>query len=338
MTFQADSCSNCSICLFHLALYPVNGSLPISTLSSNYRPISLLCVLSKVLEQCIHNHSYQHLHRLSTIGNTVSSGVNRQHNCWRYTTTSWNLLLVVKKLMPYTSICQKLFTKYNMICSCRNLRILGSVGLSYLGIKATSVIGDNELFFMVSVLTGFRLRLVCRKALYSVRYCFLFIAMRSKNTFRLNHHSHSSLTTPNFTHLFIFLLPCSSLQDNLNNLLKWSVDMKMKFNPKKCKVMHISRKKLPNKHQYNLDGQSLEQVTNIKDLGITVSSDLSWSKHIEVTAAKANKTLGLIKRICRDINDCATRRLLYCSLVRPKLEYASNVWSPSTVKYSATSD
>jgi hypothetical protein len=28
-----------------------------------------------------------------------------------------------------------------------------------------------------------------------------------------------------------------------------------------------------------------------------------------------NKTLGLIKRICRDTNDCATRRLLYCNLV-----------------------
>jgi hypothetical protein len=111
--------------------------------------------------------------------------------------------------------------------------------------------------------------------------------------------------------------------------------MKMKFNPKKCKVTHISRKKLPNKHQYNLDDQSLEQVTNIKDHGITVSSNLSWSKHIEVTAVKANKTLGLIKRICRDINDCATRRLLYCSLVRPKLEYASNAWSPSTVKHRA---
>ena len=108
---------------------------------------------------------------------------------------------------------------------------------------------------------------------------------------------------------------CSSLQGNLNNLLKWSVDMKMKFNPKKCKVMHISRKKFPNKHQYNLDDQSFEQVTNIKELGITVSSNLSWSKHIKVTVAKSKKTLGLIKRICRYINDCATRRLLYCSLV-----------------------
>jgi hypothetical protein len=42
-----------------------------------------------------------------------------------------------------------------------------------------------------------------------------------------------------------------------------------------------------------------------------------------------NKTLGLIKRISRGITDFATRRSLYCTIVRPKLEYASNVWSPS---------
>ena len=35
----------------------------------------------------------------------------------------------------------------------------------------------------------------------------------------------------------------------------------------------------------------------------------------------------------RGITDFATRRLLYCTLVRPKLEYASNVWSPSAVKH-----
>jgi hypothetical protein len=31
------------------------------SLSCNYRPISLLCVLSKVLERCVHSHSYYHL-------------------------------------------------------------------------------------------------------------------------------------------------------------------------------------------------------------------------------------------------------------------------------------
>ena len=121
-----------------------------------------------------------------------------------------------------------------------------------------------------------------------------------------------------------------------NNVQRWSIDMKMEFNPNKCKAMHISRKKkLENETRYNLNCQPIEKVMHIRDLSVTVSSDLSWSRHIEVTASKANKTLGLIKRICRNMRDYATRRLLYCTLVRPQLEYASNVWSPYTIKHKS---
>ena len=55
-----------------------------------------------------------------------------------------------------------------------------------------------------------------------------------------------------------------------------------------------------------------------------MSSDLTWSKHIEVMVAKANKTLGLIKRLLKDIVH---------SIVRPILEYACNLWSPYTAKH-----
>ncbi|CAB4039817.1 Hypothetical predicted protein, partial [Paramuricea clavata] len=53
------------------------------TLSSNYRPISLLCALSKVLERCIHNHSYQHLAPLI---------YDRQHGFVRGKSTTTQLL------------------------------------------------------------------------------------------------------------------------------------------------------------------------------------------------------------------------------------------------------
>ena len=45
--------------------------------------------------------------------------------------------------------------------------------------------------------------------------------------------------------------------------------------------------------------------------------------------------LGLVKRVFWDIRDTLTRQLLYCTLVRPRLEYACNVWSPYTAKQKA---
>ena len=40
----------------------------------------------------------------------------------------------------------------------------------------------------------------------------------------------------------------------------------------------------------------LNDVDNFKDLGVTITRDLSWGNHISVTVNKANKVLGSIKR------------------------------------------
>ena len=44
-------------------------------------------------------------------------------------------------------------------------------------------------------------------------------------------------------------------------------------------------------------------------------------------------TIHIKIRQCRDFQDVDTRKLLYCSIVRPKLEYASELWSPYTAKH-----
>ena len=41
-------------------------------------------------------------------------------------------------------------------------------------------------------------------------------------------------------------------------------------------------------HSYQLDGQHLQYVHYIKDLGITISNDLQWFRHIEEISSKAN--------------------------------------------------
>ena len=77
----------------------------------------------------------------------------------------------------------------------------------------------------------------------------------------------------------------------------------------------------------------LDQVISVKDLGVLVTADLRWMQHISEITLKANRTLGLIKRVCKNIKDMHVRKTLYCSLVRPQLEYASELWSPEQITY-----
>ena len=96
----------------------------------------------------------------------------------------------------------------------------------------------------------------------------------------------------------------------------------------KCKVMHFSRKKMASAPMVRTFS-----VPCTLDLGVTMANDLSWSRHIGIIVSKANKTLDLVKSVCRDLEDVNTKKLLYCAIVRPKLEYGSNLWSPYTIKY-----
>ena len=75
----------------------------------------------------------------------------------------------------------------------------------------------------------------------------------------------------------------------------------------KFKAMNISRKKIPTKREYNLNGLPLKTVSEVKDLGTIVTNTLQWSQHIKLISSKANRTLGLIRRVCRDITDPDTK-------------------------------
>ena len=106
----------------------------------------------------------------------------------------------------------------------------------------------------------------------------------------------------------------------------------MTFNDTKCKTLHFREKFPTDQSQYHLGGQPLECVSVIKDLGVSVSCDLKWGRHIAEIVSKSNKILGLIKRVCRDMNDTQTRKVLYCTLIRPQLEYCCSLWLPHTAK------
>ena len=121
------------------------------------------------------------------------------------------------------------------------------------------------------------------------------------------------------------------LQADLDRLYEWSVTWRMNFNHSKCKILTVSRRKAPVFVNYMLNSNSLEHVTSFKDLGVLVSSDLSWKGHIDNVVSKCNRVNGMIKRVVgyHAPNNVAFN--LYKSLTRSIVEYSAPVWSPQNV-------
>ena len=83
------------------------------------------------------------------------------------------------------------------------------------------------------------------------------------------------------------------LQNDLNKLQEWADKWKMSFNVDKCKIMHLGYDN--GKHEYTLNGTTLMETTEEKDLGVLIDKDLKFSSHIKGIVAKANRMIGLIK-------------------------------------------
>ena len=98
----------------------------------------------------------------------------------------------------------------------------------------------------------------------------------------------------------------------------------------KCENFKVSRKRISPVRFYSLDRTSLKVVSSVKDLGVMVTKDLTWSNHVRYVTAKANRMLGFIKRNCAGIINKDALKLLYVSLVRSHLCHCSEVWAPQT--------
>ena len=103
----------------------------------------------------------------------------------------------------------------------------------------------------------------------------------------------------------------------------------MDLNASKCSLIHIlpSKRKHIIDSSYTLHGQTLETVEESKYLGVTISNNLTWTRHTENFTGKGNKTFGFLRR---NFKDCTTqvKAVTYTTMVQPTLEYATSVWDP----------
>ena len=120
------------------------------------------------------------------------------------------------------------------------------------------------------------------------------------------------------------------VQQNINSICAWVEQNSLLLNTLKCCYLLFSRKPTPTLPSSPLliNNTVLRLAKEFKYLGVTFSSDASWTPHINTICLKTRKLVGMLFRKFYCHIDSLSLLKLYLSTVRPHLEYASSVWDP----------
>ena len=117
------------------------------------------------------------------------------------------------------------------------------------------------------------------------------------------------------------------LMSDLSSLYSWAEINNMKFNSKKFELIrygnNINQDTIYTAH----NGSLIKRKNHVSDLGIQMSDDATFSKHIQAVVQKARAQAGWVLRIFKT-REAEPMLTLYKALVIPHLEYCCQLWNP----------
>uniref|UniRef100_A0A7E4W555 Reverse transcriptase domain-containing protein n=2 Tax=Panagrellus redivivus TaxID=6233 RepID=A0A7E4W555_PANRE len=121
----------------------------------------------------------------------------------------------------------------------------------------------------------------------------------------------------------------ASLQTFIDKLAEWSRLNELPIAPHKCNVLHFLPATNPS-HAYTLNGIIIpDSCTSVRDLGVTMSNNMSWKPHIANIVSKAMSALYCLFKAVKSRNPNILIKM-YTVYVRPLVEFASPVFNPTS--------
>mgnify|MGYP003476588357 FL=1 len=119
------------------------------------------------------------------------------------------------------------------------------------------------------------------------------------------------------------------LQMAIDELMSWSKKWQLNLALQKCVLCSIYHGKgcVKQFSNYFIGDHELENVDQMRDLGITIDENLTFKNHIHNITHTAAIRSRLIHRSFTSGNQLILAKA-FCTYIRPLLEYCSSVWSP----------
>lgn len=303
------------------------------SVQKNYRPVSLLCIMSKVMEAIVNRQIMNHLesHQLLTPhqfgfrrGLGTADALQALHNAWVRTVGNGGAarILAVDIAGAFDRV-----SHVGLLHKAQHLGINGTLH-SWL----SSYLDGRSLRCVVGGQTSSQYPISAGVPQGSILGPTLFLIYVNDAADVLVGDSKLEAYADDTT--LYSLVSCDegprdatqSLQLSINQLHAWGCKWKVSFEPTKSQVMTATLRTtdldLP---QISFGGIHVPEATNISLLGVQFDSKLSFGSHLRAVATRARRRLGFLRRAAHFLTP-AGRTTVYKAFVRPLMEYAPLVW------------
>ena len=121
----------------------------------------------------------------------------------------------------------------------------------------------------------------------------------------------------------------NKINEHLELVRIWLENNRLKLNITKTKSMLIANQNSmkyfrDNGLAFDIQGNSLDIVSEIKYLGVIIDSSLSFKRHIDYICKKISKKIGVLRRVSWYLS-ITSRKLVYNSIILPHFTYCSTI-------------
>ena len=296
----------------------------------NYRPISILPILSKIFEKLIFNQMYDYLYSNNLL-ETNQSGFRPLHStatCLLKQVNDWlrnidngliNGIVQIDIKKAFDSVDHNILIEKLTAYGFCNTTI--DFFKSYLSNRTQHCIVNNIITSATTITHGVPQGSVLGPLL------FLLYINDLPNCLK---YSDYSLYADD-TQIYSASSNCSELSDRLNCdlllLQNWLDTNKLNLHPDKTKCILIgSHQRLKGQTlDITIDDHSITPSNEIKSLGVMLDNNLKWNAHVNLILKKTRSALGALKRI-KPFVPRENLIQLYNNLVTPYFDYCCEVW------------
>lgn len=295
---------------------------------NNYRPISLLSIIGKLMERCIHKYLYNYL--------TTNDLISPYQSGFRSGDSTTNQLLYL-----YDEFSKALDEgKEIRAVFCDISKAFDRVWHKGLLFKLKSIGLSQNLLDWFSDYLSNRQQRVCIKG-YSSSWLPVSAGVPQGSILGpvlfliyINDIVHdiggNIRLFADDTSLFIIVhdpvAAANQMNKDLATIYLWADSWLVNFNPNKTESLIISKKRNKPIHPPLYMGNTMiNEVKTHKHLGITLSDDCSWNEHLKIISTIAWKRIGSLRHNKFRLDKRSLNKL-YITYIRSLLEYGNIIW------------